>query len=258
MHTPAGRTSLRRALSLTLPLALSVGAACVGTSDDTGGGATTTTTTEASTSSTGEASSATSASDSSSTSTTSTSTSTSSTSSATTSSSSSTSAASTSSDTAAELAGCAPEWPATGPVQGSTPGGERIFTHVAFDPDGCDALETVDLYFFEAMPDLGVDAVLLPDVPTLRVHVDALTWTDGWIAAGPAEVRLYEGDVIYGEATGALTISALDVLDTGYLSDGGLPHWLSGELVVDAPGWSLHGTFTAPICWAISGFTLCP
>lgn len=159
----------------------------------------------------------------------------------------------------APLVGCHETWPETGSVQGQTPIGALAFKYAAFDPDGCDALNSIGLYLFPEMPALVQDIDIAPNPVRLDVELVGPGWYGNWISEGPVHVRLVdESQAILAEADGTLHVTMLDVLDTSYLFDGGLPHWLVGELHVVAPGWALHGGFTAAICWMINGITLCP
>lgn len=154
--------------------------------------------------------------------------------------------------------GCLPQWPAGGPVQGETPIGALAFPYAAYDPDGCGGIGSIDVYLYPEMPVL--DGVMAPAANPVRLEV-ALTgpgWPGNWVSEGPVHVRLVDKDeASLAEADGILDVSQLDIADARYWYDCGQPHLLVGELHVDAPGWALHGGFTAAMCWMIEGITIC-
>lgn len=155
--------------------------------------------------------------------------------------------------------GCEPVWPQTGPVSGMTPVGELAFAYAAFDADGCGPIEMIRLILFPEMPVLDADLELFPNPYRLDVSLIGDGWYDNWVSEGPVHVTLVdESQQAVADADGTLTVTMLDIEDTSFMGDGGLSHWLVGNLVVDDPGWVLQGEFTAALCWMYGGSTLCP
>jgi len=155
--------------------------------------------------------------------------------------------------------GCEPVWPQTGPVSGMTPVGELAFEYAAFDADGCGPIEMISLVLFPEMPVLDADLELSPTPYRLDVALIGDGWSDNWVREGPVHVALVDdSQQVVAASDGTLTITMLDIEDTSFMGDGGLSHWLVGDLVVEGPGWALQGEFAAALCWMYGGAALCP